>query len=81
MIKNLIKSFLLYFVIINTYFFLTPYPAYAYLGPGIGGGILAATLGVVVAILAAIFGLIWFPLKRFLKERKKKKEEKNINFD
>ena len=47
--------------------------AYAYLGPGIGGGIIAATLGVVIAIFAAIFGLIWFPLKRFLKRRKKKK--------
>ena len=47
--------------------------AYAYLGPGIGGGILVATLGVVIAIFAAIFGVIWFPLKRFLKRRKKKK--------
>lgn len=57
-------------------FFLIATPSYAYLGPGIGGGILAATLGVIIAILAAIFGLIWFPLKRFLKKRKERKEKK-----
>ena len=47
--------------------------SYAYLGPGIAGGTLLATLGVVIAIFAAIFGVIWFPLKRFLKRRKEKK--------
>ncbi len=31
-------------------------PAYAYIGPGMGGGIIAATLGVVVAIFAAFNG-------------------------
>ena len=55
--------------------------SYAYLGPGIGGGILAATLGVVIAIFAAIIGIIWFPLKRFLKRRKEKKIEKQKKFD
>jgi len=61
--------------------FLTNTPVYAYLGPGIGGGILAATLGVVIAIFAAILGLIWFPLKRFLKKRKGKKKERQKKFD
>ena len=51
-------------------------PAFAYLGPGIGGGILAATLGIVIAIFAGIFGLIWFPLKRILKKKKKNKQNK-----
>ena len=55
--------------------------AYAYLGPGIGGGLLVATLGVVIAIFAAIFGVIWFPLKGFLKRRKEKKIEKQKKFD
>ena len=62
-------------------FILLETPSYGYLGPGLGGGILAATVGVIVAILAAIFGLIWFPLKRFLKKRKenKTKEQKKID--
>jgi len=55
-------------------------PAYAYLGPGIGGGVIAATLGIIVAIFAALFGLIWFPLKRlFKKKEKKEKKEKQLN--
>ena len=55
--------------------------SYAYLGPGIGGGIIAATFGVIIAILAAIFGLIWFPLKRFLKKKKEKEKNKQNNID
>ena len=54
---------------------LFPTHSYAYLGPGMGGGIIAATLGVVVAIFAAIFGVLWFPIKRFLKSRENKKEK------
>ena len=66
-------------IIVNLilFFFISSTPSFAYLGPGIGGGILAATLGVIIAILAAIFGLIWFPLKRILKKKKKVKENKN----
>ena len=48
-------------------------PSNAYLGPGIGAGILLATLGIVVAIIASIVGLIWFPLKKYLIKKKKKK--------
>ena len=55
--------------------------AYAYLGPGIAGGVLVATLGIVIAIFAAIFGVIWFPLKRFLKRRKEKKIEEQKKLD
>ena len=50
--------------------------AFAYLGPGMGGGIIAATLGIVVAIFAALFVLIWFPLKRLRNKKKRKKEQK-----
>ncbi len=46
----------------------------AYLGPGIGGGALAATLGIVIAIFAVLFGLIWFPVKKLIKKRKEKKD-------
>ena len=56
-------------------FFFICSPSYAYLGPGFSGGMIAATIGIFVAILAAIFGLIWFPLKRLFK---KKKEKNNI---
>ena len=57
-------------------FFLITTSSFAYLGPGVGGGVIAATIGVIVAIFAALFGLIWFPIKRLLKKRKQKKDLK-----
>ena len=60
-------------VLINLIFILMTTTSYAYLGPGIGGGIIAATVGLVVAILIGLIGLIWFPLKKLFKKRKKNK--------
>ena len=45
----------------------------AYLGPGVGGGVIAATIGIIVAIFAALFGLIWFPSKKIAKKKKREK--------
>jgi hypothetical protein len=54
-------------------FFIFSYSAfaYAYIGPGMGGGVFAAVLGVLGAILLALFGIIYYPIKRMLKNRKK----------
>ena len=41
--------------------------AYAYIGPGMGGGVLLAILGVIIAILIFIIGLFWTPIKKILK--------------
>ena len=46
--------------------------AYAYLGPGMGGGLIAAVLGVAGAIFLALIGILYYPIKRILKNRKKK---------
>ena len=46
-------------------------PASAYIGPGMGGGVIAAVLGVVGAILLALFGILYYPIKRMLKNKKK----------
>ena len=62
---------------ISTFLFLyISTPVYAYLGPGVGGGVIVATLGIIVAIFAAIFALIWFPLKRLFNKDKKKAKNK-----
>ena len=55
--------------------------AFAYIGPGMTGGVFAATIGIIVAIFAALFGLIWFPVKRLLKKRKEKKEQQQNKID
>jgi hypothetical protein len=53
--------------------------SFAYLGPGVGLGVIAATIGIIIAIFAALFGLIWFPLKRLLKIIKKKRHNKKVD--
>ena len=45
---------------------------YAYIGPGMSGGLIATILGIIGSIFLAIFGILYYPIKRFLKNRKKK---------
>ena len=47
----------------------------------IGGGVIAATLGIIIAIFGALFGLLWFPIKNILKKRKEKKENNQKKID
>ncbi len=44
---------------------------FAYIGPGMGGGFIAGVLGVIGAFLLALFGILYYPIKRALKNRKK----------
>ena len=45
--------------------------AHAYLGPGMGGGIITAIIGIVAAIFIALFGVLYYPIKRMIKNKKK----------
>ena len=47
-------------------------PAWAYIGPGAGLTAIGAALAFVGAILLAIAGFIWYPIKRLLKGRARK---------
>ena len=72
----------MYKLILTILFFLfITTSSHAYLGPGVGGGVIVATIGVIVAIFAALFGLIWFPVKRLLKKRKDKKDQQQNKVD
>jgi len=53
--------------------FLISLPSYAYIGPGMGGGIIAAIVGFFAAILIGLWGILYYPIKRALKNRKDKK--------
>jgi len=55
--------------------------SFAYLGPGVGGGVITATIGIIVAIFAVLFALIWFPVKRLLKKRKDMKNKQQNKID
>ena len=50
--------------------FSTATTAEAYVGPGMGLGVFAAVLGFVTAILLALAGMVWYPVKRMLRNRR-----------
>ena len=54
-------------------FFVISLPSYAYIGPGMGGGVIAAIIGFFAAILLGLWGILYYPIKRALKNRKDKK--------
>ena len=49
---------------------LAAVPCHAYVGPGLGAGVLAAIAGVVLSIGAAIFTVTYYPIKRALRRRR-----------
>ena len=53
--------------------FLISLPSYEYIGPGMGGGVIAAIVGFFAAILLGLWGILYYPIKRALKKRKDKK--------
>ena len=49
---------------------LTGGQAFAYIGPGLGLGIIGVLVGVGAAIVLTLFGIIWYPLKRLLGKKR-----------
>jgi hypothetical protein len=47
-------------------------PAFAYVGPGLGLGTLGVILGVIVSVLLAIVGIVWYPMKRLVRRMRAK---------
>ena len=45
-------------------------PALAYIGPGTGIAALGALFAIIAGVIAAIFGFLWYPIKRLLRKRK-----------
>jgi hypothetical protein len=44
--------------------------AEAYVGPGMGLGVISAVLGFLTAILLAVAGMVWYPVKRMIRGRR-----------
>ena len=44
--------------------------AEAYVGPGMGLGVISAVLGFLTAILLAVAGMVWYPVKRMIRARR-----------
>ncbi len=50
---------------------------YPYIGPGMGGGVLAAIIGFLAAIVLGLWGILYYPIKRSLSKKKKKNQKNN----
>ncbi|MEE9322053.1 MAG: hypothetical protein V3U76_16520 [Granulosicoccus sp.] len=68
-------------LLFGTTILLSSAPAFAYVGPGAGLGVLGTLFGIFAAIILALFGLFWYPIKRVLKKNSATVEGDNIESD
>lgn len=81
-IKGLCSDKCLKMLLLCVVFFGSTAPAYAYIGPGLATGTIGAVLGVLGGLLLAIFTVIYYPIKRFVRKLKNKKNNSdNDNSD
>jgi len=52
---------------------LVPSDGFAYIGPGAGLSAFGALLALVVTAIVAIFGFVWYPIKRLLRSLKRRR--------
>ncbi len=66
--------------IMTIYIFSFLTPLFAYIGPGMGGGVIAAIFGIIAAFFLGLWGILYYPIKRAFKNKKNKKiSSKNAN--
>ena len=58
--------------IVNHIFF-NPNRLFIYIGPGMGGGVIAAIFGIIAAFFLGLWGILYYPIKRAFKNKNKKK--------
>ena len=52
-------------------------PLFSYIGPGMGGGVIAAIFGIIAAFFLGLWGILYYPIKRALKNKKRKDRRVN----
>ncbi len=65
-------------MILNSILFLSLFhtPAtFAYIGPGMGGGVIAAIFGIIAAFFLGLWGILYYPIKRAFKNKKNKRSK------
>ena len=67
------ESLLIFFI------FSSANSLFGYIGPGMGGGIIAAIFGIIAAFFLGLWGILYYPIKRAFKNKKKKIISKNTN--
>lgn len=39
-----------------------------YIGPGMGGGLFAAILGILISLIMSLFAIFWYPFKKMYRK-------------
>lgn len=65
------------FFIFLTIFIVFPQVSFAYIGPGLALGTIVLTLGIVIVLLLAILAIMYYPIKKMIKNNKLRKLKKN----
>ena len=55
--------------------------AHAYIGPGLGAGVIGTILGILGSIFLAIGAVLYYPFKRFMRRRRAARELAESNQD
>lgn len=50
-------------------------PVMAYVGPGAGLAAIGAFFALIAGVLAALFGFLWYPIKRMMRKRKQARQK------
>ena len=61
-------------VVMSAFAFLAPSPAVAYTGPGAGLTAIGSLLALIAAVLLAIVGFIWYPIRRLRRRMRARRE-------
>tara|TARA_B100000401_G_C52358516_1_gene509170 strand:- start:5 stop:232 length:228 start_codon:yes stop_codon:yes gene_type:complete len=65
--------------LINLLIFSSKNLLIGYIGPGMGGGIIAAIFGIIAAFFLGLWGILYYPIKRAFKNKKKNKKNLSKN--
>jgi len=65
------------FFIFLAIFIVFPQVSFAYIGPGLALGTIVLTLGIVIVLLLAILAIMYYPIKKMIKNNKLRKLKKN----
>lgn len=68
-------------LLVSVLFSLFPGVSMAYVGPGLGMGVIGVAVGIIFAVFLVIVGVFWYPVKRLINSKKiseeKQSQEKN----
>ena len=67
------KTYCIFFVFtVSVLLFIVPEYALAYIGPGAGISAIGTVIALLGAVLLAIVGFVWYPIKRLLSRKAKR---------